>query len=227
MRSSPCRQHRARDERSSVDGATGVRRLVCASANPDKVAEIQDLLRGVVELLARPDIVGDIVEDADTLVGNARLKARAICNATGLPAVADDTGLEVDALGGAPGVHTARFAGPDATYADNRRKLLRELQGVAAAQRTARFRTVALVAYPDGSEVWVEGVCEGHIAQAERGERGFGYDAVFVPNPGGAANVADRTFADRTFAEMTVEEKHALGHRGAAFRALAARLRAE
>jgi XTP/dITP diphosphohydrolase len=119
-------------------------------------------------------------------------------------------------------VHTARFAGPDATYADNRRKLLHELRGVAVAQRTGRFRTVALVAYPDGSELWAEGVCEGHIAQAERGERGFGYDAVFVPHLGGAPAVADRTFA-----EMTVEEKHALGHRGAAFRALAAQLRTE
>ena len=222
MRLSPCHQHRARDDVPVADGAARVKQLVCASANPDKVAEIQDLLRGVVELLPRPDSVGDIVEDADTLLGNARLKARAICGSTGLPAVADDTGLEVDALGGAPGVHTARFAGPDATYADNRRKLLHELRGVAVAQRTARFRTVALVAYPDGSELWAEGVCEGHIAQAERGERGFGFDAVFVPHPGGVPAVADRTFA-----EMSVEEKHALGHRGAAFRALAARLRAE
>jgi len=222
VRSSPCHQHRARDDVPVADGAAPVKQLVCASANPDKVAEIQDLLRGVVELLPRPDSVGDIVEDADTLLGNARLKARAICDATGLPAVADDTGLEVDALDGATRVHTARFAGPDATYADNRRKLLHELHGVAVAQRTARFRTVALVAYPDGSELWAEGVCEGHIAQAERGERGFGYDAVFVPHPGGAPAVADRTFA-----EMTVEEKHALGHRGAAFRALAAQLRTE
>ncbi|MFM8714305.1 MAG: non-canonical purine NTP pyrophosphatase, partial [Actinomycetota bacterium] len=122
--------------------------LVCASANPDKVAEIQDLLRGVVELLPRPATVGDIVEDADSLLGNARLKARAICAATGLAAVADDTGLEVDALHGAPGVHTARFAGENATYADNRRKMLESLRGAAAHARTARFRTVALVAYP-------------------------------------------------------------------------------
>ena len=190
-------------------------RLVCASANPDKVAEIQDLLRGVAELLARPSSVGDIIEDADTLLGNARLKARAICSATGLPAVADDTGLEVDALNGAPGVHTARFAGEHATYADNRRKMLESLLGVAAAARTARFRTVALVAYPDGSERWAEGVCEGMIAETERGERGFGYDAVFVPREGDG----------RTFAEMPVEAKHDLGHRGRAFRALAAVLR--
>lgn len=189
--------------------------VVCASANPDKVAEIQDLLRGVVQLLPRPASVGEIVEDADTLLGNARLKARAICDATGLPAVADDTGLEVDALQGAPGVHTARFAGENATYADNRAKMLQSLHGVKPQSRTARFRTVALVAYPDGSERWAEGVCEGGIAETERGARGFGYDAVFVPREGDG----------RTFAEMSIDEKHALGHRGRAFRALAAVLR--
>ena len=188
-----------------------MKQFVCASANPDKVAEIADLLRDVVVLLPRPDSVGDIVEDADTLLGNARLKARAIAQASGLPAVADDTGLEVDALDGAPGVHTARFAGDNATYADNRAKLLGILRNVAPALRTARFRTVALVAYPDGSEQWAAGVCEGSIALVERGERGFGYDAVFVPNEGD----------DRTFAEMSVEEKHSVGHRGRAFRALA------
>ena len=190
-------------------------RVVCASANPDKVAEIQDLLQGVVELLPRPASVGDIVEDADTLLGNARLKAHAICAATGLPAVADDTGLEVDALQGAPGVHTARFAGEQATYADNRAKLLESLRGVDSNDRTARFRTVALVAYPDGTEQWAEGVCEGLIADSERGERGFGYDPVFVPRDGDG----------RTFAEMSVDVKHALGHRGRAFRALADVLR--
>ena len=190
-------------------------RLVCASANPDKVAEIQDLLRGVAELLPRPDSVGEIVEDANTLLGNARLKARAICDATGMPAVADDTGLEVDALDGAPGVHTARYAGENATYADNRAKMLEALRGVDALRRTARFRTVALVAYPDGTERWAEGVCEGVIAEHERGARGFGYDAVFAPRDGNG----------RTFAEMSIEEKHALGHRGRAFRALAEVLR--
>jgi len=190
-------------------------RLVCASANPDKVAEIQDLLRGVAELLPRPDSVGEIVEDSDTLLGNARLKARAICDATGMPAVADDTGLEVDALDGAPGVHTARYAGENATYADNRAKMLEALRGVDALRRTARFRTVALVAYPDGTERWAEGVCEGVIAEHERGARGFGYDAVFAPRDG----------KGRTFAEMSIEEKHALGHRGRAFRALAEVLR--
>jgi XTP/dITP diphosphohydrolase len=187
-------------------------RVVCASANPDKVAEIAALLDGVVELLPRPPEVPDVVEDADTLEGNARLKAAAICAATGLPAVADDTGLEVAALGGAPGVYTARFAGEDATYADNRAKLLAALDG--ASDRAARFRTVALLLHPDGTEIAVEGVCDGMIPAAERGARGFGYDAVFQPLDGDG----------RTFAEMTEGEKHAISHRGRAFRALAQRL---
>lgn len=187
-------------------------RLVTATANPGKLAEIEVLLAGVVELLPRPADVPDIVEDAGTLVGNARLKARAICAATGLPAVADDTALEVAALGGAPGVDTAFFAGPDATDADNRAKLLRELE--QAGDRSAVFRTVALVAYPDGSEVVAEGVCAGTIATEERGARGFGFDPLFVPDDGDG----------RTFAEMTAEEKHAVSHRGRAFHNLRALL---
>lgn len=182
--------------------------LVCASANPDKVAEIRDLLAGVVDLVPRPAHVPDVVEDADTLVGNARLKAAAIVEATGLPAVADDTGLEVVALGGAPGVYTARYAGERATYADNRGKMLAELLGIA--DRRAAFRTVAVVRWPDGREVSVEGVCEGTIATAERGDGGFGYDAIFVPSEGGGV----------TFSEMDAAAKHAISHRGRAFRLL-------
>ena len=189
--------------------------LVCASANPDKVVEIAALLDGVALLLPRPSEVPDVVEDADTLVGNARLKAAAICAATGRAAVADDTGLEVDALGGAPGVFAARYAGEGVTYADNRAKLLAELAGVAEPDRTARFTTVAMVVRPDGSETVVEGVCEGLIAQVERGARGFGYDAVFIPVDGDG----------RTFAEMSDAEKNAISHRGRAFVALAAALR--
>ena len=188
--------------------------LVCASANPDKVVEIAALLDGIALLLPRPPEVPDVVEDADTLVGNARLKAAAICAATGRAAVADDTGLEVDALGGAPGVYAARYAGEGVTYADNRAKLLAELAGVAEPERTARFRTVAMVVRPDGSETVVEGVCEGLIAPVERGARGFGYDAVFVPLDGDG----------RTFAEMSDAEKNAISHRGHAFVALAAAL---
>ena len=188
--------------------------LVCASANPDKVVEIAALLEGVAVLLPRPPEVPDVVEDADTLEGNARLKAAAICAASGRPAVADDTGLEVDALGGAPGVYAARYAGDGVTYADNREKLLAELAGVPERARTARFRTVAMVVRPDGSELVVEGVCEGRIALAERGARGFGYDALFIPSDGDG----------RTFAEMSDAEKNAISHRGRAFAALAAAL---
>jgi len=183
-------------------------RLVCASANPDKVAEIEAILGDVVELLPRPADVADVVEDAETLEGNARLKAAAIVAATGEPAVADDTGLEVAALDGAPGVRTGRYAGEDATYADNRAKLLAALDGVA--DRSARFRTVAMVVWPDGGELAVDGVCDGTIAATERGSRGFGYDAVFVPAEGDG----------RTFGEMSDGEKHAMSHRGRAFRAL-------
>lgn len=193
----------------------GLPRLVCASANPDKVAEIAQLLDGLVDLVPRPDSVPDVIEDADTLVGNARLKALAICEATGAPAVSDDTGLEVDHLGGAPGVWTARFAGEGATYADNRAKMLSVLDGVTAAGRTARFRTVVMVRWPDGTELVCEGVCEGTIAEAERGARGFGYDPLFIPADGDG----------RTFAEMTDDEKHAVSHRGRAFRALVEALR--
>jgi XTP/dITP diphosphohydrolase len=188
--------------------------VVCASANPDKVAEIAAILGDAVELLPRPEHVPDVVEDADTLVGNARLKAVALVEATGLPAVADDTGLEVDALGGAPGVYTARFAGEGATYADNRQKMLIELDHVPVEERTAAFKTVALVRWPDGREVVVEGVCPGTIATEERGERGFGYDPLFIPAEGDG----------RTFAEMSDDEKHELSHRGKAFRALIAAL---
>ena len=192
-------------------------RVVCASANPDKVREIEDLLVGVVELFPRPAHVPDVVEDADTLLGNAQLKARALVAATGMPAVADDTGLEVDALGGAPGVRTARFAGDDASYADNRRHLLDALRSVAGAARAARFRTVVVLAYPDGGEVVAEGECRGTITEVERGDRGFGYDAVFAPSDGDG----------RTFAEMTIADKHAMSHRGRAFRRLAVLLAAE
>ena len=153
----------------------------------------------------------DVVEDAETLVGNARLKAIAVCDATGLPALADDTGLEVDALHGAPGVRTARFAGDHATDADNRQKMLAELDGKS---RSCRFRTIALLRFPDGQEIVAEGICEGMIAENERGDRGFGYDPLFIALDGDG----------RTFAQMSVDEKHVLSHRGKAFRALSVML---
>ncbi len=188
------------------------RELVCATANPGKVAEIAGLLPEGWTLLPRPAAAGDVVEDAGTLVGNARLKARAILAASGTAAVADDTGLEVAALDGAPGVDTAIYAGEGCGDAENRRKLLGALSG--ATDRSARFVTVVLVAWPDGSETIVEGVCNGRIAEAERGDRGFGFDPLFVPDDGDG----------RTFAQMTAEEKNAVSHRGRAFRALAAEL---
>jgi XTP/dITP diphosphohydrolase len=202
----------------------GPLRLVLASANPDKVREIVAVLSAAlpVDLLPRPESVPEVVEDADTLVGNARLKARALVAATDTAAVADDTGLEVGALDGAPGVYSARYAGESATYADNVAKLLRELAALDddGGARRASFKTVALVAFPDGSEVWAEGVLPGTIAPEGRGTNGFGYDPVFVPDGGDG----------RTFAEMRAEEKDAVSHRGRAFRALAvelARRRAE
>ena len=189
-------------------------RLVCASANPHKVAEIAAILAECgLELLPRPESVPEVSEDADTLEGNARLKALALAEATGMPAVADDTGLEVDALDGAPGVRSARYAGERAIDAENVDRLLSELAGRGAVglERSARFRTVVVLRWPDGHEVIAEGTCEGMITDDRRGLGGFGYDPVFAP--------AD---ADgRTFAELSAEEKHAISHRGRALRALA------
>lgn len=187
-------------------------RLVLASANPDKATEIAAILVGH-ELLPRPAHVPDVEETGTTLEENARLKAVALVDATGEAAVADDTGLEVAALDGAPGVYSARYAGEDATYADNVAKLLAALDGVA--DRRARFRTVALARFPDGTERLAEGIVDGVIAMEARGDAGFGYDPIFVPDGGGG----------RTFAEMSADEKHAVSHRGRAFRALDALLR--
>ncbi len=191
------------------------RRLVCASANPDKVREIDEILAscGVV-LEPRPATVPDVEENADTLEGNARLKAVAIAQATGVGALADDTGLEVDALGGAPGVRSARYAGEPSNSAANIAKLLSELNALGASsveQRRARFRTVVLVRWPDGSETIAEGTVSGTIALEQHGSGGFGYDPVFVPDEGDG----------RTFAEMDTSEKHLISHRGRALRSLA------
>ncbi|MBO0729246.1 MAG: non-canonical purine NTP pyrophosphatase, partial [Acidimicrobiaceae bacterium] len=156
--------------------------FVLATANPDKAAEIAAILGDRVRLLPRPAGVPDVDETAQTLKGNARLKARALVTATGKPAIADDTGLEVDALDGAPGVFSARYAGETATYADNTAKLLGELEGKGSpGDRRARFVTVAVAAWPDGTELSAEGAVHGWIATAPRGKEGFGYDPVFVP----------------------------------------------
>jgi len=184
---------------------------VLATANPDKAAELGALLEGI-EVLPRPADLPDVEETADTLEGNARLKAEAVLAATGEPAVADDTGLEVDALGGRPGVYAARYAGPGATYADNVAKLLDELYGIPPEGRTARFRTVAVALFPDGGEIVAEGRVDGRIAETPAGDHGFGYDPVFVPEGGDG----------RTFAQMDAGEKAGLSHRGRALRALVA-----
>lgn len=193
-------------------------RLVVATANLDKAREIRAVLDHAgadVELVPRPDDVPEVQETGATLVDNARLKAVALRGATGLAALGEDTGLEVDALGGAPGVRSARYAGENATYADNVAKLLRDIAAVRRASRTARFRTAVVLAQPDGTELVAEGVVEGVIITDPRGSGGFGYDAVFAPAGAGG----------RTFAELAPDHKHAISHRGRALRALAARLR--
>lgn len=182
--------------------------LVLATNNRDKVRELRHALDGLpVRILTCDDYPGlpEVVEDGATLEENSLKKARALCEATGLPAVADDTGLEVDALDGAPGVYSSRFAGPDVSYEENVRELLRRMKGVPKSKRTARFRCVIALVEPGGAEVLVDGVCEGTILDEPRGAGGFGYDPVFlIPSRG------------RTFAELSVEEKNEISHRGLA-----------
>jgi XTP/dITP diphosphohydrolase len=183
-------------------------RLVVASKNPDKIAEIEDVLGevGLAGEIVRGLDWPDIEEIGDTLEENARLKARAVMEAVGLPAVADDTGLEVFALGGLPGVRTARFAGPGASYRDNVDLLLKKLDG--AEDRRAQFRTAVALVMPDGSEILVDGALDGVITESPRGDGGFGYDPVFEVE-------------DRTLSEMGMAEKNTLSHRARALRALA------
>lgn len=200
---------------------SGPLELVAATANPDKLAEIEDILASAgIRLLPRPASAPDVEETGGTLLENARLKARSVAKVAAMPAVADDTGLELDVLGGAPGVRSARFAGEHATYADNVTKLLSELDALpgGGGARRARFRTVAIAWFPGqsgGEDVWCEGTVDGTIVREPKGDGGFGYDPVFVPDEGDG----------RTFAQMTAAEKHALSHRGRAFRALADALR--
>ncbi len=188
-------------------------RVVVASKNPDKIREVEAVLARmqhpweIVRGLEWPD-----VEETElTLEGNAMLKAVAVSEATGLPALADDTGLEVDALDGAPGVHSARFAGPEASYEANVDRLLADMDGVE--NRTARFRTAIVFVVPGSETLVVEGVVEGTITTERRGDRGFGYDPVFA-------------IGDRTYGEMTDGEKNEMSHRAEALRALATALEA-
>ena len=214
--------------------------FVLATQNADKAREIVEIfvtltdlplvaysIDGIAFLVDSPDRIAasvaalpvvaaapDVEETGSTLEENARIKAGALAGALGRLAIADDSGLAVDALGGAPGVHSARYSGEHATDADNVVKLLQALEGVEPSSRTARFQTVALARTPDGLEVAARGEIEGVIAAQPRGTGGFGYDPVFVPDEGDG----------RSFAEMAPEEKHAVSHRGRAFRALAAAL---
>lgn len=183
-------------------------RLVVGSKNEDKVTEIEAVVREVGlagEIVTDVDWP-DVDETGDTLTENALLKARAVVEAVGLPALGDDTGLEVDALEGAPGVRTARYAGLNATYESNVSKLLAELEG--RDDRSARFRTVMALVFPDGVEIVADGAVEGLITTEPRGDGGFGYDPVFEVE-------------GRTFAEMGPDTKNQLSHRARAIRALA------
>ncbi|MFI5371336.1 MAG: non-canonical purine NTP pyrophosphatase [Candidatus Eisenbacteria bacterium] len=189
--------------------------FVLATFNRDKTRELTPLLAGAgitLETLADHPRATPPAEDGATLLDNARIKARAAMVLTGKPAIADDTGLEVDALGGAPGAEAARFAGPDASYADNVALLLARLAGVPSERRGARFRTVCVACFPDGREMAGEGVLEGRITGTPRGSEGFGYDPVFELPDG------------RTLAELPAAEKNAISHRARAVRALAEQL---
>jgi len=187
-------------------------RLVVASANPDKIAEVEKIWEelGVGSRIVRGLTWEDVEETGETLEENALLKARAVAAATGLPSLADDTGLEVDALGGRPGVRSARYAGENATYQDNVALLLTEMEG--RRDRSARFRTVTALVWPSGQVLVADGALEGRITTAARGGGGFGYDSVFE-------------VGDRTLAEITPAEKNRISHRSRALRALAALLR--
>ncbi|MEX0767004.1 MAG: RdgB/HAM1 family non-canonical purine NTP pyrophosphatase [Microthrixaceae bacterium] len=202
-------------------------RLVLASANPKKVAELSATFRSLgvtatsglpVELLPRPDSVAEVIEDADSFIGNARLKAVALALATNEVALADDSGLVVDSLGGAPGVYSARYAGPQASDQANLQKLLSELgllaQSASPVSRAAQFCCVIVLRWPDGFELSATGFVSGHICEQPQGSAGFGYDPVFVPDLGDG----------RTFAQMSPEEKQKISHRGQALRGLAAQL---
>ncbi len=179
------------------------KKVVLATKNSHKIEEILAILGDIpgIEWLTYREIhFSDVEEVGETLEENAILKATAVARETGLPALAEDTGLEVEALGGAPGVRSARFAGAGKDYRANNEKLLRLLEGVR--NRRARFRTVAVLALPDGRTWKAEGVLEGEIAGAPRGEHGFGYDPLFIPEGVG-----------RTLAEMSPEEKNKISHR--------------
>jgi XTP/dITP diphosphohydrolase len=193
------------------------RRLVLASHNPGKLAELEALLapHGVAISSSRELGLPEPAETGRTFTDNARLKAHAAARASGLPALADDSGLEVRGLGGAPGVHSARWAGPERDFAKAMAQVRDELSvrfgGFARADRRAAFVAVLCLAWPDGHEELAEGRVEGELVDPPRGSRGFGYDPMFVPEG-----------HSQTFGEMTPADKHQLSHRARALRRLAA-----
>jgi XTP/dITP diphosphohydrolase len=192
--------------------------LLLATGNPGKFGELRALLSGLplrlVSLEALPN-APTVLEDGDSYFANACLKATTIARWSGWVTLADDSGLEVDALNGAPGVRSARYAGGEQDTEANVRRLLAALAGVPWPARTARFRCVIVVAAPAGATLTVEGTCEGHILEAPRGRAGFGYDPVFFYPP-----------AERSFAELTAAEKDRVSHRGRACAAIRGRLMA-
>jgi XTP/dITP diphosphohydrolase len=194
-------------------------RIAIASRNPGKIREILQICSDwPVEWVTHtndPAPWPEVEETGQTYLENALLKAHAVARSLGIPGLADDSGIEVDALQGAPGVRSARFAGREATDEDNLRTLIERVAPVPEIERTARYRCVAACGWPDGHEAWAEGTCEGALIIEPRGSGGFGYDPVFLP-------VGDV----RTMAELTDQEKNAISHRGRAFRALRARLAA-
>jgi XTP/dITP diphosphohydrolase len=191
-------------------------RLALASRNQGKVREILAICRDwPVEWLTADERWPQVDETGATYLENAVLKARAVAERVGEAAVADDSGIEVDALGGAPGPRSARFAGEGAGDEANLRALVKAISGVPASGRTARYRCVAVLAWPGGAEIWAEGTCDGLLETRPRGAGGFGYDPIFVP-----------AGWDRTMAELAPDEKDRISHRGRAFRALAEVLRA-
>lgn len=194
-----------------------MKNLLLASNNPDKATEVRDLLADLhitLALLGEFPQFPSTIEDAETLEGNALKKAMEAYRRTGLPTIADDTGLEVHYLNDQPGVYSSRFAGPNASYAENREKLLRLLRGVPPRRRAAQFRCVVAFV-PDGrTHHCVEGICRGVITEAPRGTGGFGYDSIFLPDG-----------HTQTFGEMDLRTKNTISHRAHALIALKSYLR--
>lgn len=186
-------------------------KIIIATHNKHKLAEMSRILSPMgYEVVTDRDLgieLSDVEENGETFLDNARIKAEAGCKESGLPCIADDSGLCVDALDGAPGVYSARYSGVHGDDDGNNRKLLSELDGVPTEKRTAHFACAICVSFPDGSEVTATGKCEGYIGYEKKGTNGFGYDPLFM-------------VGDRSLAEMTAEEKDAISHRGNALKEL-------